>query len=216
MPLPDLFCWTRFGTEAGQSASDILCRKEEERLANSGLFFWGIGNAIGPSMTELVRRTERPEVIFSPIRSAPRRQDVTPTNVAAWTTAETLDGDCYELPSRSLITSRFDVSSPRGVHYALVCYRESALTCNTASGELRIGELRNLLTGRPIGASQVTAVVTRNPGESVSGTVYNISFRGRLVAPYFLRLRGPLPLATYATGPKRWPDFVHHRWRESF
>jgi hypothetical protein len=109
-----------------------------------------------------------------------------------------LDGNCYELPSHSLITSRFDASSPRGVHYALVCYSESALTCNTASGELRISELRNLLTGRPVGASQVTAVVTRNAGGSVSGAVYKMGFRARLIAPYFLRLRVPLPLTAYA------------------
>jgi hypothetical protein len=69
--LPDCFCWTRFGTEAGQAIVHILQRKEQERSANDGLFIWGIGNAIGPSIRELVRRTNRPEVLFSPIKSSP-------------------------------------------------------------------------------------------------------------------------------------------------
>src|SRR2546427_2240867 len=121
MPLPACFCWMRFGTEAGQSIEQILGRKEEERLANEGLFFWGIGNALGPSMTELLRRTDVPGVLFSPIRSAPRPIDVAPGAVSAWTEAEGLAGQRYQLPSRALITSRFDASSPRDSHYALVC-----------------------------------------------------------------------------------------------
>src|ERR1700728_56037 len=35
--IPDRFCWTRFGTEAGESIEHILNRKEEERLANGGI-----------------------------------------------------------------------------------------------------------------------------------------------------------------------------------
>src|SRR4051812_30446023 len=93
--LPDCFCWTRFGTEAGQAIGHILQRKERERAANGGLFIWGIGNAVGPSIRELLRRTTRPEVLFSPIRCSPKAQDAEPPAVAAWTLGETLDGDIY-------------------------------------------------------------------------------------------------------------------------
>lgn len=41
MTLPACFCWTRFGTEAGQSIDQIFERKEQERAANGGLFFGG-------------------------------------------------------------------------------------------------------------------------------------------------------------------------------
>ncbi len=85
MPLPEVFCWTRFGTEAGQPIDEILDRKEQERAANSGMFFWGIGNSIGPSLRELLRCTPSPEVLFSPTRSTPRREDVAPPAVVAWT-----------------------------------------------------------------------------------------------------------------------------------
>jgi hypothetical protein len=44
--LPEAFVWTRFGTEAGQTIDRILARKEAERIANGGLFLWGIGNSV--------------------------------------------------------------------------------------------------------------------------------------------------------------------------
>src|SRR5258708_7434646 len=117
MPLPDYFCWTRFGTEAGQRIDHILARKERERVANGGLFIWGIGNAVGPSIGELTRRTTNPEVLFSPIKSEPKLLDVSPPAVVAWTAGEGLDGTPFLVPEHSIVTSRFDPISPRHFHY---------------------------------------------------------------------------------------------------
>ncbi len=75
MQLPEHFCWSRFGTEAGEKIDAIIERKERERIENGGIFLWGIGSAIGPSMSRLVELEAKPEVIFSPIRSAPRNVD---------------------------------------------------------------------------------------------------------------------------------------------
>jgi hypothetical protein len=74
-PIPRDFCWTRFGTEAGEPIEQILERKEAERIATGGVFFWGIGNAVGRSISELVRRTDEPEGATSSaaIPSGPRR-----------------------------------------------------------------------------------------------------------------------------------------------
>jgi hypothetical protein len=60
-------------------------------------------------------------------------------------------------------------------------------------GELarvRFGGLRNLRSGKPLGASQVTAVVQRTNDEC--GTEYVIALRARLVEPYFVRLADPV------------------------
>src|SRR2546430_8082027 len=108
MPLPRQFCWTRIGSEAGQPLESIFRRKDEERLANNGLFLWGIGNAVGPSIAELVRRTPEPEVLFSPIRSSPRSTDVSPESVVVWTRASCMDGTTFQLPRFTLVTSRQD------------------------------------------------------------------------------------------------------------
>ena len=206
MPLPNYFCWTRFGTEAGQSVEQILARKEQERTANAGLFFWGIGNAIGPSMVELLRRTDSPEVVFSPIRSAPRREDSMPSSVVAWTEARTMSGEKYKFPEHSLITSRFDPLKSRASHYALVCYSESPIAVGSSPEQIQFAELRNLLTSRPVGASQVTAVVhlstTAQGGNILS---YDIAFRAQLTPPYFVLLQTPVPLI---------PCEHHQGWRE--
>jgi hypothetical protein len=195
MALPECFCWSRFGTEAGQLVDQIVDRKEQERVANNGMFFWGIGNAIGPSMRELLRRTPNPEVLFSPIKSGPRAEDVAPPAVVAWTSAETLSGDAFSLPDCSLVTSRQDPLAPKGVHYALVCFSESPLAISRAEEKIAFARLRNLLTGRPVGASQVTAVVQRKETGPLETPAYDIAIRARLVYPYFLRLQNPVLLS---------------------
>src|SRR4051794_39093002 len=98
VPLPAAFCWTRFGPEAGERIEQILARKETERRTNRGTFLWGIGNSIAPAVAELIRRVDRPEVLFSPIRSRPRRVDVAPAVTVRWTLTEDLWGNVQPLP----------------------------------------------------------------------------------------------------------------------
>jgi hypothetical protein len=197
MSFPISFVWSRFGTEAGQTIDSILRRKERERVANDGVFFWGIGNAVGPSIAALVSQTDAPEVLFSPIKSPARLEDAEPERVVTWTAAIGLNGDAYTLPLRSLITSRFTVR--RQHHYALVCSSDSPPTdpltesLSTSEGIVS-GDLCNFLTGRPVGASQVTAVVQRRGRQSASGGTYPVSFRAKLAPPYFIRLSAPRPI----------------------
>jgi hypothetical protein len=200
-PVPQCFVWTKVGTEAGQSISDIMRRKEKERAANDGIFYWGIGNAVGPSILELLRKSEQPEVLFSPIKSAPRRNDVAPEAVVAWTAAAGLNGEPYRLPIWSLITSRFNIGRPR--HYALVCKSDSSLLdgrdTNTEDSErIAVGDLTNIVTGRPLGSSQVTAVVQRRVREGRPSAEYSVKLRARLVPPYFIQLSVPRPITVAA------------------
>jgi hypothetical protein len=190
--VPSIFCWTRFGTEAAEPIDAILRRKEEERLLNGGLFLWGIGNAIGPSMAELVRRETTPEILFSPMKSRPKCKDVAPAAVATWTSAIGLDGCNFKLPIHSVVTSRFDVLAPKRSHYALVCFSEAPLTLTRSEAQLSFGKLRNIRTGRPVGASQVTAVVEQSSDRCLDFAAYDIAIRATLVAPYFVRLADPV------------------------
>jgi hypothetical protein len=98
-----------------------------------GVLLGHIGNAIGPSMIELLRQLDGPEVLFSPIRSSPRKQDAAPESVVAWTAASGLDGEPYRLLARSLITSRFNRERPR--HYALVCKSDTKLQDYAVTGQ---------------------------------------------------------------------------------
>lgn len=191
--VPDCFCWTRFGTEAGEAVGQIFERKEAERAANGGVFIWGIGNAIGPSIRELVHRKSKPEVLFSPMKSSPRPQDVSPPAVALWSRGETLSGEFYGLPEHSLVTSRYDPLASTG-HYALVCSSPIPIAPIQSTGRIALAALTNLRTGRPIGASQVTAVVRFRPLDSEHGRVYDVSARAELVYPYFVKLCQPVML----------------------
>jgi hypothetical protein len=213
LALPDHFCWSRVGTEAGQDIRHILERKEQERACNSGVFFWGIGNAIGPSLRELVRRNPEPEVLFSPIKSAAREEDRAPTAIAAWTSARDLSGKAFALPETSLVTSRFDPASTKATHYALVCFSDESLTPSMSGEKIIFSEVRNLLTGRPVGASQITAVVARASSETVGKTSYTVVLRARLVYPYLLELSQPMLLPS-PDDEGGWSTVVGRLWEK--
>jgi hypothetical protein len=184
--IPPIFCWTRFGVEAGETIEAILERKEHERQRTSGVYFWGIGNSVASGVAELVRRAPSPQVLFSPIKSRPRAVDVHPRAVVRWRGGVTLSGERITLPR----TARVMSGQSKAAHYALVCACERPLQLGDY-GRLNFGELRNLVSGNPLGASQVTAVVERLSDRD-DGRQYVVALRARLVAPYFLRLVDPV------------------------
>jgi hypothetical protein len=189
--IPALFCWTRFGSEAGQSPARILQRKEAERRANGGLFLWGIGNSLAGAIEALVERCSTPEVLFSPIAGPPRVEDVLPAAVVEWTEAVTLWGEPFSLPTHSVVTSRLGLP-PKTSHYALVCFSPTPIALYQGVPLAR-SSLLNLRSGRPVGASQVSAVVRHDEHAPVLGRRYAVAFRARLAFPYFLRLKVPVP-----------------------
>ena len=193
--LPASFCWTRFGPEAGEPIGGILERKERERSSNGGIFYWGIGNALGPGITELLRTSDQPEVLFSAIRSRPRSKDVSPPVTFRWTLAEGLDGRRFGLPSAVVVHSARDAVDSARPHYALVCSSDEPLHLQDL-GRLQFASLRNLRTGAMLGASQVTAVVRRLEIPPTDGAEYVVALRARLVAPYFVKLRDGFPVRT--------------------
>lgn len=174
--------------EAGESIESIIRRKEAERLANDGVFYWGIGNSVAPGIGALVECAALPEVLFSPIKSKARPVDVAPRQVIRWRGAITLAGEHMVIPDAVRITS----GRPSRSHYALVCSSGVPLEFKDL-GRLHFSELRNLISGRPLGSSQVTVVVSRElRGKPSNGAGYVVALRARLVEPYFVRLSDPL------------------------
>jgi hypothetical protein len=188
--LPEAFCWTRFGPEAGESFSDILARKDAEREAGDGIFYWGIGSAVGRALEALIAHVDEPEVLFSPITTAPRTADVSPEHVVRWSAGEGLFGEATVLPEHARVTSRWDPERPDAARYALVCASDEPLRLE-AHGQLCFGSLRNFCSGAAVGASQVTAVVRRDIAHPSCGRTYPVAFRTSLVRPYLLRLASP-------------------------
>lgn len=202
MTIPDVFCWTRFGVEAGQDVAAILARKDAERRDNGGIFLWGIGNSVLPSLPALLAACDRPRVIFSPIRSRPRSVDTDPAAVAVWTHARTPNGTAWSLPAHSLVTSHAERAS--GHHFALVCHSDHALRISEDGPTLAMSRLRNLRSSRPVGSSQVTAIVRyRSPHDGPNHAraddddlEYSATMIVDLAPPYVVILEAPVVVYT--------------------
>lgn len=81
--IPDVFCWTKMGTEAGQSLTTIRQRKELERRAGGGVFAWGIGNSLGTAIYDAQRLspTGYIEVLFTEMLGKPKLIDAKPSQM---------------------------------------------------------------------------------------------------------------------------------------
>lgn len=185
---PRVFCWTRFGTEAGQPIESIFARKEQERRANGGVFLWGIGNSVAPSVAPLLEETDSPEVVFSPIKSPARECDSRPSHIAVWSEGVGYDGEPFDLPAGSLVTSHVSGSRKRR-HYALVCRSQQRLRFKNTHASIDFRALSNLKSGNPLGASQVTAIVRRIDRADENRKVYPICLVTELVYPYVVEFR---------------------------
>lgn len=188
--LPESFCWTRIGTESGQRTDAILVRKEMERRTG-GVFAWGIGNALGENLARLAARGA-PVVAFSPIAGRAAAHDASPGSILAWRSYLDANRVPRRLPPGVLVTSRSSSASgaDKARHYVLMCARDEPLRFETVE-TVDIGQLRNLESGRPVGASQTTAVVRRSP-EQQPARSYPIVLTATLVPPYFAALCEPV------------------------
>lgn len=195
--LPHAFCWTRMQAEAGQPLELILWRKELERAAGGGLFFWGVGNSVGRRVVDLLRHVSTPKVLFSQMKSKPRREDASPDGVLLWRAYGDLSGRVRALPEHALVLSRASTRlGPKSRHYALACRSHSCLVPNPA-GRIQLGHFRNLASTNPrIGASQVTAVIQHTPGP-LHGPTYEVDLVADLSDPYFIELRDPVGLSSF-------------------
>lgn len=191
---PDAFCWTRMQAEAGQQLEKIIERKEAERLAGRGVFFWGVGNPLGEKLTALGRRTSRPKILFSVMRSKPKRADTAPAQVLLWTFSVDPRGAVEPLPEHVVVVSRgAQEGKEKAAHYALVCHSPEPLGLRPL-GSFDSSGFRNLGSSNPrVGASQVTAVLERHAA-AAAASPYEINMAAELVPPYFVRLAGAVPL----------------------
>jgi hypothetical protein len=205
--------------ESGQILDVIIRRKELERAIGNGIFYWGIGNSLGTSMIELLRRAPEPEILFSVMRTKPKIQDSSPSSVLLWTEYIDANGLSQPLPPHALVLSRG--STMTGIKkrcYALVCYSEKPLSPSPL-GAFDISHFRNLGgTQGKIGFSQVTANI-EHFSEKQTGARYEISLKTFLKPPYFITLAGSKKVldkdrqaidAIVATDPTpdRWRLFV--------
>lgn len=189
----ELVCWTRMQSEAGQRLEDIVLRKELERRAGSGVFFWGVGNAPAVATSTYARLRVPVKVVFSIMKGRPRVVDASPRSIMVWRRYIDMAGVERELPSQALITSRAETGAgQKRRHYALMCYSARPLRIERGVG-FDPAAYRNVgSNGGPVGASQVTALLQRvasaAPGD------YEENLTAELVGSYWVRLTDPVVL----------------------
>ncbi len=158
---------------------------------NGGVFLWGIGTSIWPSLRALLSVTKSPSVLFTPMLSPAASIDVNPQFVARWSAAVGMDGSEFDIPEHSIVSSRFNPGRQRR-HFALVCSSDDELCDNSADGPLLYrSELRNFVNGTALGASQVTAVVRRVASSNRQERPHRVAFTATLAYPYLVELLEP-------------------------
>lgn len=192
-------CWSRMQAEAGQSLETIIQRKELERRSNGGIFVWGVGNAPA-RLTRALARTGQPvRAIFSIMKSKPRPSDANAEDLLLWQAYLDADGVERSLPTGSIVTSRAGTASNRKrAHYALICRSDRGLDLDHSGARFDPEAFRNAGEhGRPVGASQVTALLRQVAGQRADGP-YAVNMEADLAGAYWVRLTSPVPLASGA------------------
>jgi hypothetical protein len=182
--------------EAGQGLAAIVARKECEREAGSGLFFWGVGNAPALMTNALARINHPVRVVFSIMKGKPKAADLNPRRTLVWRKYLDAYGVERELPPNALITSRAETkSATKKRHFALMCFSSAQLRI-TQGAAFDPSAYRNAGgTGAAVGASQVTALLRRiSLPASVSD--YEVNLQAQLIGSYWVRLSDPIVLSS--------------------
>ncbi len=179
--------------ESGQQLNQIVRRKEIERQATGGVFFWGVGNAPNRATRELALTETKVPVIFSVMKSAPRQHDAHPDCLIVWKKYINRYGDVRELPEACLVTSRARKGISQ-VHYALVCESTTPLGLSDVGPFDHRSYVNFGANGKKIAGSQVTALVIRSQVAEVE-----VSYRANMVAnltgDYWVKLLDPVTVS---------------------
>jgi hypothetical protein len=194
--LEEYVCWSRMQAEAGQGLAAIVARKEREREAGDGLFFWGVGNAPALMTSALARLNHPVRVVFSIMKGKPRAEDASPRRTLVWRKYLDSDGIERELPPNALITSRAETkSATKKRHFALMCFSSDELRIMRGSAFDPQAYRNAGGTGASVGASQVTALL-RRIGPSASISDYEVNLQAQLIGSYWVRLSDPSVLSS--------------------
>jgi hypothetical protein len=184
-----VFVFTKPGVEAGESLAAIVARKESERIAGQGTFWWGVGTSLGASLQRAAHDAggTLPIIFLSHKRPiSPKQRDATPQRVVSWTKWQDRSGLNHTVPAFANVTSRWDQT--KQAHYALVCHSEDPIKFDPNGPEFDATLCRTALDKVP-GSSQVTALV-RGPldVQTHKNGSYRIVFRAVLKHPWQARL----------------------------
>jgi hypothetical protein len=185
------FVWSKIGFDAGETPEHIVVRKEAERLAGSGEFWWGLDAPLGITVEVHAEQNGGSlPALFSKSRSSEmgRRKQV-----RIWDTWRSLfhPQQYGRIPDHVVVTSGHDPGR-RQTRYALTCQSDDNLTLG-AIGFCNLAEcysLKTALRGNDLRGAQVLRkdepLISRYGPASKS--VYSIAFKATVVGHSFVLL----------------------------
>jgi hypothetical protein len=226
-------CLAKFGPESGETAKEILARKDLERRSGIGAdkneFWWGVGEkGTAQSIQTLISQRGGNIVLFSAIKDQKLPNEGSASNALVWRKYRMLGGDILQdIPKHVLITSAAVTKGGtiRTRHFALVCNSSIPLKIGGRVFRFSNPHYKNLSKDGKLGKSargqRTTKALVRWTSATISGAECDslIDFSADLCAPYCVELSDPEQIPPSAVAklnqqiahglhPPQWPHAV--------
>ena len=220
-------CLTKFGPELGETAKEILARKDLERRsgirAHKNEFWWGIGEkGTAQSINNLISQYNATSVLFSAIKNEEPPKNGSSSDAFVWRKYRMLGNDLlHDIPKHVLITSAAVTKSGtvRTTHFALIC--NSSIPIKMGGHVFRFANrhYKNIskdgTLGKPARGQRTTTALVRWTTSPISGAECDslIDFSAQLCAPYCVELSDPkrISLSTVAALNRQIAEGLHLR-----
>lgn len=184
------FVWSLIGEDAGETLKHIMMRKEAERRAGQGEFWWGLGTPLGESVESaaIVNKRTLP-ALFSALKPKEGDGDAK-AKIQVWNSWHSIrkDGQRGTIPDHVLVTGGYaprKPGKPEKQHYALVCRSNAPLILGN-HGFFDPAQCRTVKNNIAPGSSQRAALLTGQHAHSQGP--YTIAFEATLAGPWYVRL----------------------------
>ena len=198
-------CLTKFGPESGETAREILARKDLERRsgirAHKNEFWWGIGEkGIAQSINQLVSQYNAAVVLFSAIKNQEPPNDGSSSDALVWRKYRMLGDDLLnDIPKHVLITSDALTKSGkvRKAHFALICNSSIPIKMGEYVFRFANHHYKNIskdgTPGKTARGQRTTTALVKWTNSTISGAECDslIDFSVQFCAPYCVELSDP-------------------------
>jgi hypothetical protein len=198
-------CLTKFGPESGETADEILARKDLERRSGSRAhkneFWWGIGErGTAQSINRLISQHGANNVLFCAIKNQELPENGSTPDLLVWRKYSVLGGsELHDIPKHVLITSAAMTKSGRirSTHFALACNSSGPIEMGGRAFRFSNSHYNNLgkdgKLGKSAGGQRTTTALVRSTSSPISGAECDtiIDFSADLCAPYCVELSDP-------------------------
>jgi hypothetical protein len=198
-------CLTKFGPESGETAEEIVARKDLERQSGVGAhkneFWWGVGEkGTAQSVQTLITQHGGSIVLFSAMKDQNPPNKGSATDVLVWRKYRMLGGEILQdIPKHVFVTTA--AMTKRGTirtkDFALVCKSNAPLRIAARVFRFSNAHYKNLGKDGKIGKSatgkRTTAALIRWTSPPITGAECDslIDFSADLCTPYCVELLDP-------------------------